>query len=64
MYIFTTLKFPTYNFDFHLLTKSVNAKYCYLYIIYIYIYMTLRCTYQKADPPFNVIILRVKIELF
>ena len=39
MYIFTTLKFPTYNFDFHLLTKSVNAKYCYLYIIYIYIYV-------------------------
>ena len=26
-YIFTTLKFPTHNFDFHLLTTSVNAKY-------------------------------------
>ena len=27
MYILTTLEFPTYNFDFHLLTASVNAKY-------------------------------------
>ena len=24
MYIFTTLEIPTYNFDFHLLTTSVN----------------------------------------
>ena len=31
--IFTTLEFPTHNFDFHLLTTSVNAKY------YIYIYI-------------------------
>ena len=31
MYIFTTLEFPTYNFDFHLLTTSVNAKYYYEY---------------------------------
>ena len=30
MYILTTLKFPTHNFDFHLLTTSVNAKYYYL----------------------------------
>ena len=29
MYIFTTLKFPTHNIDFHLLTASVNAKYYY-----------------------------------
>ena len=29
MYIFTTLKFPKHNFDFHLLTTSVNAKYYY-----------------------------------
>ena len=29
MYILTTLKFPTHNFDFHLLTTSVNAKYYY-----------------------------------
>ena len=29
MYIFTTLKFPTHNSDFHLLTTSVNAKYYY-----------------------------------
>ena len=29
MYILTTLEFLTYNFDFHLLTTSVNAKhYC------------------------------------
>ena len=27
MYILTTLEFPTRNFDFHLLTTSVNAKY-------------------------------------
>ena len=27
MYILTALKLPTYNFDFHLLTASVNAKY-------------------------------------
>ena len=27
MFIFTTLEFPTHNFDFHLLTTSVNAKY-------------------------------------
>ena len=32
MYIFTTLEFPTHNSDFHLLTTSVNAKYCYIYI--------------------------------
>ena len=33
MYILTTLRFPAYNFDFHLLTTSVNAKYYYtLYI--------------------------------
>ena len=31
--IFTTLEFSTHNFDFHLLTTSVNAKY------YIYIYI-------------------------
>ena len=30
MYIFTTLKFPTQKFDFHLLTTSVNAKYYYI----------------------------------
>ena len=30
MYIFTTLELPTHNFDFHLLTTSVNAKYYYL----------------------------------
>ena len=29
MYILTTLEFPTHNFDFHLLTTSVNAKYYY-----------------------------------
>ena len=29
MYIFTTLEFPSHNFDFHLLTTSVNAKYYY-----------------------------------
>ena len=33
MYIFTTLEFSTHNFDFHLLTTSVNAKYCYDEII-------------------------------
>ena len=27
MYIFTTLEFPTPDFNFHLLTTSVNAKY-------------------------------------
>ena len=27
IYILTTLKFPTHNFDLHLLTTSVNAKY-------------------------------------
>ena len=32
MYILTTLGFPTHNFDFHLLTTSVNAIYYYLYI--------------------------------
>ena len=26
MYIFTALEFPTYKFDFHLLTMSVDAK--------------------------------------
>ena len=30
MYILTTLEFPTHNFDFHLLTTSVNAKYYYV----------------------------------
>ena len=34
MYILTTLEFPTHNFDFHLLTTSVNAKY-YLVILFI-----------------------------
>ena len=34
MCIFTTLEFPTHNFDCHLLTTSVNAKY---YIQYIFI---------------------------
>ena len=29
MYILTILEFPTHNFDFHLLTASVNAKYYY-----------------------------------
>ena len=29
MYVFTTLEFPTYNFDFHLLTTSMHAKYYY-----------------------------------
>ena len=29
MYILTTLEFPTHNFDLHLLTTSVNAKYYY-----------------------------------
>ena len=29
MYILTTLEFPTHNFNFHLLTTSVNAKYYY-----------------------------------
>ena len=29
MYIITTLEFPMYNIVFHLLTASVNAKYCY-----------------------------------
>ena len=32
-YIFTTLEFPIHNFEFHLLTTSVNSKYYYLYII-------------------------------
>ena len=27
MYILTTLEFPTHNFDFHLLTTSVNGKH-------------------------------------
>ena len=27
MYILTTLEFPKHNFDYHLLTTSVNAKY-------------------------------------
>ena len=31
MYIFTALEFPTCNFDFHLLTTSVNVKYYYIY---------------------------------
>ena len=26
-YILSTLEFPTYNLNFHLLTTSVNAKY-------------------------------------
>ena len=29
MYILTTLEFPTPNFDFHLLTTCVNAKFYY-----------------------------------
>ena len=29
MYIITTLEFPMYNIDFHLLTAGVNAKNCY-----------------------------------
>ena len=29
MYILTTLEFPTHNFEFHILTTSVNAKYYY-----------------------------------
>ena len=29
MYILMTLEFPTHNFDFHLVTASVNAKYYY-----------------------------------
>ena len=29
MYILTTLEFPTHNFEFHLLTTNVNAKYYY-----------------------------------
>ena len=29
MYILTTPEFPTHNFNFHLLTTSVNAKYYY-----------------------------------
>ena len=28
MYILTTLEFLTHNFDFHLLTTSINTKYC------------------------------------
>ena len=28
MYIFTTLEFSTHYLNFHLLTTSVNAKYC------------------------------------
>ena len=32
MYILSTLEFPTHNFNFHLLTTSVNAKYYYNYI--------------------------------
>ena len=31
MYIFTTLEFSTHNFDFHLLTTSVNAK-CFFFM--------------------------------
>ena len=31
MYIVTTLEFPKYNFEFHLMTTSVNAKY-YWYV--------------------------------
>ena len=27
MYILTTLEFPKHNFDYHLLTTSLNAKY-------------------------------------
>ena len=36
MYIFTTLEFPTYISDFHLLTTSVNAKYYYIYIYVLF----------------------------
>ena len=33
MYILTTLEFPTYNFDFHLLTVDLNMHMEYLAII-------------------------------
>ena len=33
MYILTTLEFPKHNFEFHLMTTSVNAKYYYYYTI-------------------------------
>ena len=36
MYIFTTLEFPTYNFDFHLLTTSVNANYIYFFLSFFW----------------------------
>ena len=35
MYILMTLEFPTHNFDFHLLTASVNAKYYYCNAYYV-----------------------------
>ena len=37
LYILTTHEFPKHNFDYHLLTTSVNAKY---YCKYIPLYFT------------------------
>ena len=44
MYIFTTLEFPTYNFDFHLLTTSVNAKHNYYYLVLLYQSIVTSCS--------------------
>ena len=33
MYIVTSLEFPIYNFDFHLLITSLNGKYYYKQLI-------------------------------
>ena len=41
MYILTTLEFPTHNFNFHLLTTSVNAKYYYSFIIWTNTYLVI-----------------------
>ena len=45
MYILTTLEFPTHNFDFHLLTTSVNAKYYYDLCTYLCAFVSVISTH-------------------
>ena len=38
MYILTTPDIPKHNFDYHLLTTSVNAKY---YVLFLAVYISI-----------------------
>ena len=56
MYILTTLEFPTHNFDFHLLTTSVNAKY------YDYLNSCMQCNAVLTN--YNVVLKVVVNRIF